>query len=297
MATPQGFVVASRLLLDSQPPVPVIFERTVEWEGVKIGHYRVEPGRMPDRIHKTNLVFVPLSGSITIEGKSEGPLTSRRRTVGDISVTPAGIRYGAHWDEELEHVSVFMAEDFLERATVDFDANRNAKIVLACGPQDALVRSIALALASELDSDMPTGKIYAESLVNTLAVHLLRHYSTDSLVPDLQFGGLQAHKMRRVAEFIEANLERDLTLAEIAEEADLSLYHFARAFKQTMGLTPIQFLMQQRIERAKRLLADSELPLSDIALTVGFKNQSHFTTLFRKFTEMTPKAWRNSYAR
>src|SRR5262245_10950801 len=196
MATPQGFIISSRLLQESQPPAPVIFERTVQWEGVKIGHYRVEPGRMPDRVHKTNLVFVPLSGSITIEGSIDGNQMTRRRTVGDISVTPAGKRYGAYWEEELEHLSVFMAEDFLERATIDFEANRNAKLVLACGPQDALVRSIVLALASELDSEMPAGRIYTESLVNTLAVHLLRHYSTDSVIPDLQFGGLQAHKMR-----------------------------------------------------------------------------------------------------
>jgi AraC family transcriptional regulator len=297
MATSQVSIIESKLAEDHQHPVPVIFERTAEWEGVKIGHYRVEPGSLTDRVHKTAMVFVPLSGSITIEDKGEGAPPIRRRTVGDVSITPAGKKYGAHWEEELEHLSVFMAEDFLDRATIDFEANRNAKLVIACNPQDALVRSIAIALVGELGSEMPNGRIYAESLVNTLAVHLLRHYSTDSVVPDLRFGGLQTHKLRRVADFMYANLDRNLTLAEIAQEADLSLYHFARAFKQTTGLTPIQFLTQRRIERAKQLLADSEMPLAEIALNVGFKNQSHFTTLFRKFTEMTPKAWRNFYAR
>jgi AraC family transcriptional regulator len=229
--------------------------------------------------------------------QDEGMPMTARRTVGDVSITPPGKHHTAHWEDEFEHLSVLMDQDFIERATVDFEKNRNARIVRSCRPQDTLIRSIALALVGELESEMPNGRIYAESLVNTLAVHLLRHYSTDSLVPDLQFGGLPSHKLRRVADFIEANLEHNLTLAEIAQEAELSLYHFARAFKQTTGMTPIQFLMQQRIERAKQLLARSEMPLSEIALNVGFKNQSHFTTLFRKFTEMTPKAWRNSYVR
>lgn len=221
----------------------------------------------------------------------------RRRTVGEISVTPAGLRYGAQWEEELEHTSVYLSQDFIDRATTDFEAHQSARLVLSCGPQDALVRSIGVSLATELDAGMPTGKLYAESLVNALAVHLLRHYSTDAVVPDLQFGGLPSHKFRRVAEFIDAHLDRDLALAEIAEEANLSLYHFSRAFKQTTGQTPIQFVMHRRIERAKQLLSASETPLAEIALTVGFKNQSHFSTLFRKLTEMTPKAWRNAHIR
>src|SRR5262249_48164123 len=159
------------------------------------------------------------------------------------------------------------------------------------------VRSIGQALAGELDAGMPMGKLYIESLVNTLSVHLLRHYSTDSLIPDLQFGGLPSHRLRRVTEFIEENLERDLSLGEIAQAVELSPFHFARSFKQTTGVTPIQFLMQRRIEAAKRLLAESELPIVEIGLRVGLKNQSHFTTLFRKFTALTPRSYRNEILR
>src|SRR5262249_26769466 len=127
MATSQSSIIESRLAKDFQPPLPVIFKKTAEWEGVRIGHYRIEPGRLEDRSHKSTMVFVPLGGSITIEGKNEGSPTMRRRTVGDISVIPAGIRYGAHWEEELDELSVLMTEDFLDRATVDFESNRNAK--------------------------------------------------------------------------------------------------------------------------------------------------------------------------
>lgn len=298
MATPQRLLNESALARDSHLPMPKMYGKTAEWEGVKVAHYRVEPGQLPTRVHKTHEVFVPLAGSVTIEGNGEDGAPARRRRVpGDISVTPAGIRYSAHWEEELEYLTVFLTEDYLKRTTIDFEANRNARIVLACGPQDPLVRSIGLALADEIDDGQPAGKLYAESLVNTLAVHLLRHYSTDSLVDDIQFGGLPAHKLRRVTEFIEENLDRDLELAEIAQAVELSPYHFARSFKQTTGFTPIQFLMQRRIELAKRLLVESEAPIVEVGLSAGFKNQSHFTTLFRKLTAMTPKTYRNAYLR
>jgi AraC family transcriptional regulator len=298
MATPLRLLNKSRLAQASHVPMPKIFGKTAEWEGVKVAHYRIPPGELEPRIHKTHEVFVPLDGAVTIEGSgADGAPARRRRVPGDISVTPAGIRYSAHWEEELEYLTVFFTEDYLRRTTIDFEANRNARIVLACGPQDALVRSIGMALADELDNGQPAGKLYAESLVSTLAVHLLRHYSTDSLVDDIQFGGLPPHKLRRATDFIEANLDQDLELAEIAQAVELSPYHFARSYKQTTGFTPIQFLMQRRIEHAKRLLAESDAPIVEVGLSAGFKNQSHFTTLFRKFTALTPKAYRNEYLR
>jgi AraC family transcriptional regulator len=298
MAMANSSIDDRRLAGDSQKSSYKIIDRMVEWEGVRVGHYRVRPGEMPMRTQKTHHVFVPLAGSVTIEGETEdGTPMNRSPSVGQISVTPAGVRYSANWREELEYVIVYLSQDFIARATVDFQANKDAKIVGVCGPQDHLIRSIGQALAAEVDSGQPNGKLYAESLVNALAVHLLRHYSTDSVVADLQFGGLPAHRLRRVAEFIDENLENDLSLAEIAQAADLSPYHFARSFKQTTGMTPIQFLMQRRIEYAKFMLTESELPIVEVGLSAGFKNQSHFTTLFRKFTTMTPKAYRNAMLR
>jgi AraC family transcriptional regulator len=294
MATPKHVLAAA----PHAQQVPVLFQKTAQWHGVKVGHYRLGPGHTPEHAHRTHQVFVPLAGAITIKGQDEtGNRLERQRTVGEISVAPAGKPFSARWERELDYVSIYLTEDFLDRATIDFSAHLKARLVLTCGPRDELVRSIAHALVAEVDAELPAGKLYAESLVNALAVHLLRHYSTDSLIPDLQFGGLSAHKLRRALDFIETHLEDDLSLTEIAETVELSQYHFARAFKQTTGQTPIQFLMQRRVEAAKQLLTKSELPIVEVGLRTGFKNQSHFTTLFRRLTSLTPRAYRNSQLR
>ena len=146
------------------------------------------------------------------------------------------------------------------------------------------------------DAQENTGRLYVDSLKQTLLLHLLENYAVNSVSAETVHGGLSGYKRRRVEEFIRENLENDLSLAELAAVAELSQFHFLRVFRHSMGMTPQQYLMRRRVERAKELLATSDLPLVEIGFQTGFKNQSHFTTLFRKFTAVTPKIWRESKA-
>jgi AraC family transcriptional regulator len=149
-----------------------------------------------------------------------------------------------------------------------------------------------MALLAELESDAPGGRLYAESLANVLAVHLLRHYTTVGSHARRFHGGLSGRKLRRVLAFITENYEHDLSLSELAGVAGISTFHFAREFKRATGTTPHQHLIKFRVERAKALLAESELPLVEVGLQSGFGHQSHFTRLFRKITGTTPHSYR-----
>jgi AraC-like DNA-binding protein len=109
-------------------------------------------------------------------------------------------------------------------------------------------------------------------------------------------GGLPAYKLRQAVEFIEAHIDQSINLERLAAGAYLSPFHFHRAFKQSTGLTPAKYIFQVRIERAKILLSESDLPLVQVAVHVGFADQSHFATAFRRATSMTPRTYRNATA-
>ena len=122
---------------------------------------------------------------------------------------------------------------------------------------------------------------------------LLAHLRQSTPVPQAR-GGLPPGATRRVREYVETHLSDSIDLAALAGIAGLSLFHFARAFKQSAGVTPHHYLVQRRVERAQEMLARTELPLSEIALATGFSDQSHFARHFRQMLGMTPGQFRRS---
>ena len=107
-------------------------------------------------------------------------------------------------------------------------------------------------------------------------------------------GELPAYGVRRVAQYIQENLRQELPLAELSGVVHMSPYHFARLFKRSTGVSPHRFLIRQRIDEARTLLAAQTVPIAEIARSVGFRTPSHFATTFRRFTGMTPSAYRST---
>jgi AraC family transcriptional regulator len=272
---------------------PYLFRQVAEWTGVKVHRARVLAGRLLAQTAQTHEINISISGNLTRESVSEtGKQLSVKGGNGGLCVTPAGQTVGAFWTQPLDNLGILLEPEFVTRVALENRFSHNFQIGETLREKDSLIQLIGLTLLDEAKSDTPAGRLYTDSLIQTLTLHLLKNYSNAALVQENLHGGLSGYKLRRVQEFINANLEEDLSLAEIAEVADLSQFHFARAFRKSTNLTPQQYLMQQRIERAKVLLAKNELPIVEISLRTGFKNQSHFTTLFRKFTKLTPKMWR-----
>ncbi|HEX8251367.1 MAG TPA: AraC family transcriptional regulator [Pyrinomonadaceae bacterium] len=273
---------------------PYLFRQMTEWSGVKVHRARVLPGRMIEQKAPWHELHITLGGQLITEKISaSGKLVTTKAAIGNLCLTPAGQTVGAHWEKPLDNMGILLAPDFVVQTAVENRFASNFEFTEIYKNQDPLIQHIGLTLLVESGSETPSGRLYADSLIQTLILHLLKNYSTANSIPENLSGGLSGYRLRRVTDFINANLEKDLSLAEIAAVADLSQYHFARAFRKTTGLTPQHYVMQQRIERAKELLlAKDDLPLVEISLRSGFKNQSHFTALFRKFTKLTPKTWR-----
>ncbi len=272
---------------------PYLFKQVGEWPGVRIHRVRVMPGRMLEHTNTFHEVNVAIAGCLTTEKISaSGKSVTTKGSTGNLCITPAGQPIRARWDKPLDNMGFSLDPDFVTKTAIENRLSGNFEFAEIYKKSDPLIQHIGLTLLEEAGSETPAGRLFSDSLIQTLTLHLLANYSTATSVTHNINGGLSGYKLRRVREFIIANLEDDLSLAEISEVADLSQFHFARAFRKSTGLTPQQFLMQQRIERAKELLSEADLPIVEISLRTGFKNQSHFTTLFRKFTKLTPKTWR-----
>ena len=207
---------------------------------------------------------------------------------------PSGQSFSATLDGTAEQLAIYLDPSLVVRAAAESRsrAPSDVEVVERFLPGDPVISSIGLALLAELESEGLSGRLYAESLANLLAVHLLRHY-TASRTTDLRFtGGLSGKKLKQVTTLIAENYEGDLSLADLAGVAGMSTFHFAREFKRTTGTTPHQYLIKFRVERAKALLTGSEIPLVEVSSRSGFSHQSHFTRLFRRLTGTTPQSYR-----
>jgi AraC family transcriptional regulator len=181
-----------------------------------------------------------------------------------------------------------------EVADVD---SAHLSLIGQAGFRDPPLNQVALTLWRELEQPSPTGKLYAQTAAQLLAVHLLRHYSSSGeKIIKQPAQKLTSQQIKRVRDFVEAHLSQDLPLEALADQAGFSAYHFARLFRQTTGESPHQFVLRQRIERAQCLLKERDLPLVQVAFESGFASQSHLTQVFRRYLGVTPRAYRQNYS-
>jgi AraC family transcriptional regulator len=148
-------------------------------------------------------------------------------------------------------------------------------------------------LEQEVRDHYPSGRLFGEFLGNALAAHVLSRYAARPLrLPEYR-GGISRYLLRRILDYIRSHLGENLRLSELAENAGMTQWHFCRAFKQSTGMSPHQYVLRQRIEEAKRRLARPQADLSQIASELGFNNHSHFTSKFKRIVGCTPRQFRS----
>ncbi len=272
------------------PPV-FVEKRGAAWGPVRVEHYRLRAGELPEHRHREHLLLLSLSGC-SGEMRTAGGLRAAAQGRGGVCVIPSNEPFASRVGGDTQCLGIYLDPSLVERAARETDAHARFEVVARSNPRDPLVNRVGLALLAEMGSDAPGSRLYAESLANVLAVHLLRHYTNVGAEPRRFAGGLSGGRLRRVLSFIAENHERDLSLEDLAGEAAMSTFHFAREFKRATGTTPHQHLIKFRVERAKALLAESHLPLAEVGLRTGFSHQSHFSRLFRRFTGTTPQSYR-----
>jgi AraC family transcriptional regulator len=197
---------------------------------------------------------------------------------------------------EILHLYVSPSQFSPNKLGIDIDQPAIGTLAHEHAFEDPLLTEIAYVITSELQTETSAGSLLVESLASSIAARLLQKHtsSTAQLRPLLKAEGLDRRRLFRVLDYIEANLEGDLSIDSIASIACLSRYHFARAFRQAVGQPPYRYVSSRRLERAKALLICDDRSLVDIALSLSFSSQANFTRAFRQATGQAPGQYRQT---
>lgn len=160
---------------------------------------------------------------------------------------------------------------------------------------DPRLSALVTAAHAEMAAGFPSGRLFLDSLEQAMAIALVNRHAVRHRPVQLYQGGLGAARLRRVKELVQAKIEYDLSLDEMAESVGLSTAHFARMFRKSMGETPHQFVLRQKIERAKSMLRAREARVLDVAVACGFKTQQHFAQVFRDLCKVSPTEYRQDF--
>ena len=160
--------------------------------------------------------------------------------------------------------------------------------------EDPVVRHLLAALFPTTAKPDGAHPMFRDHVVLALMAHLGRQYGGVGREGGTSSGGLAAWQERRAKELMRATLQEEIPVSLVARECGLSVRHFARAFRKSAGVSPHRWLLNQRVECARKLLRDGIMPLAEVALACGFADQSHFTRVFRAVAGVSPGAWRRT---
>ena len=272
------------------------------WRGLLAERWTNPEGELGETLVTDTEVIVLLEGRLPIRRRGDGQVQHCTAVPGTIWICPAGVY------EDMIHLYGKVRESlhlFLPALPFSGTALREmnvdpARISLNYegGFRDPLIEQIARSVHAEMLDPAPAGKMLVETLASALGVHLLQNHSnleSASVALPAARGALDSRRLQRVKEFIEIHLDRDLTVETLANEACLSPFHFARAFKAATGVAPHRYVTDRRLEAARAWVAEG-VPFAEIAFRCGFSSQAYFTKWFRRLVGATPTEYRTSYS-
>jgi AraC family transcriptional regulator len=273
------------------------------WSGLSAELCTVRRGVVPWRTPQSDIrICIAVRSNQTIVTRQAPGIESRIVAgQGTVWLSPPGLREGSvDFAQDMpEFLHIYLPLSHFSSGIFDTDTDGSAIGALSYETafEDPLLAEIGYAVVSELKTETSAGGLLVEALASSLAARLLQKRASVSrtqLFPRRTHQGLDQRRLFRVLDYIDTNLEGDLSLERMATIACLSRYHFARAFRQAVGKSPHRYVSAKRLERAKALLIHGDRPLVDIALSLRFSSQANFTRAFRQATGQAPGQYRQT---
>ena len=273
------------------PHHPVVSSSKMTWQGFHHERHAIPEFAADDVYHLNHVVVVQLNAPAKVEGTVSGQRFDKEVRPQQVSFIPAHAVISARCGQRQEFAMISIEPRFLARAAHEVGGANQLELTPTIAADDPLLASLVMGLDHEAESGCPVGNAYAESLASMVAVHLAAKYSTQAPRLRESTGGLSRRQLAQALDFVHANFAKDVPLPTLAAVAGLSPYHFARLFKQSTGLAPHQYLIRVRVERARGLLLHGNESITSIATQVGFCDQSHFSTHFKRIYGVTPRVF------
>lgn len=213
-----------------------------------------------------------------------------------LQLIPRHSEYAGRWDSAWTYAMMRLNHSFVGETAAAIQRGDPSRIEFVPNFyfSDPQLYHLGIKLTNEMRSGNPLGLLYAESLINALTLHLLRHYSGGRVVRDLSGSRLTPAQLSMVDEYIHAHLDQKISLADLAACLHLSVPHFERMFRATTYVPPYHYLLELRLERAKILLENTRLTIADVARQCGFSSQSHLTAHFTRYVGVSPARFTRS---
>jgi AraC family transcriptional regulator len=275
----------------SAPDTSVVLSSSqVGWrQNLTLEVHRLQPMELPEHYIEGHRLIINLGGDVRFGWRSDGRTHEVVLPHGGLCLQSDGETNTPFWQDELTIAAIALTPDFIttileDRTPPAIDTFAERRCIV-----DELAYNYARALSKELAS--PGEPLYAETLSVAFTLHLLSNHSHKAKKPLSPKGKLSSIQLKEVIEYIKTQLGEELSLNQLADVAQVSEFHFSRLFKNTTGMAPHQFVLNLRLERAKKLILTRQMPLSEVAVSCGFFDQSHFSNVFQRTWGMTPRAF------
>jgi AraC family transcriptional regulator len=228
-----------------------------------------------------------------------GAWITRQIGAGDLFVTRSRTPYEVHFQsppgEELDNLSIHIAvEPFLAALEACYPGSTDRVEVVDFFGRDEILWPICLTCAELLAARVPGKSPRVAALTQLFAAHLVEQYTETSVQMHGYSGGLPIRLLRKVQDYVAEHFAEEISIERLAGLVELSSSHFSHVFKETTGMTPLQFVTRERISRAQQMIRETSRSLIEIGLEIGYTSPSHFAQVFRRVVGVTPTQFRSS---
>jgi len=281
-------------LAEAIPKTSLLSSYALGWQGIQLDFHRSPPFELPEYTCHQHIITIPTIHGMKVERIAEGKPHHLTFYPGDFCFAPQDFSLQTRWAQDLEAIHLILDPARIAQVAYELIDPDRVELAYHVKASDPLIYNLGAALKQSLEDFGEDSKLYADSATTFLTMHLLKKYATYKPKSPKYSEGFTAAQLRQVTDYIHAHIAEEICLDALSRLLGLSRYYFCRLFKQSTGFSPYQYIIRCRVERAKELLKQGNLGLSDVAIACGFSHQSHLHRHFKRITGVTPKRFVNS---